>query len=248
MAKRPVVLGWPISMALRGISGISAISPMAGLGATVLAGAAIGAGAAAVALTAASPWLPTQTSSEASKAVPVPGSAGISSLLNLGGAMNMIGGLLTFMDMNAQIVSITEKRRMAIISIPGRESDFLQDLGGHTAKYRVTGKFFDTDPKYLTSAAIMQTILKTVIGSGAVGSTQMLRLIMRTASPIPFMTEHEISFAIITDFNFTQTAGEPEWVNYNMILLEYQRIPYLAKMAVLGASNWASAITGAGGT
>lgn len=243
MARRPVVLGWPISMALRGLGGLAGMGSTALIGGAISGGIAVGATIAAVTSTA--PWLPAQTASEGSEAIPVPGSGGISSL---GSLMNTIGGVLTFMDMNAQVVSITEKRRMAVISIPGRESDFLQDLGGHTAKYRVTGKFFDTDPKYLTSAAIMQTILKTFIGSGAVGSTQMLRLIMRTASPIPFMTEHEISFAVITDFTFTQIAGEPEWVNYNMTLLEFQRIPYLAKMAVLGVSNALSSYTGAGGT
>jgi hypothetical protein len=86
--------------------------------------------------------------------------------------------------------------------------------------------------------------MKTVIGSAAVGSTQMLRLLMRTASPVPFISEHEISFAIISDFSFSQIGGEPHWVNYSMNLMEYERIPYLAKMALLGASNLVSRAVG----
>ena len=63
---------------------------------------------------------------------------------------------------------------------------------------------------------------------------------MRSASPVPFITEHEISFAIISDFSFTQVGGMPSWVNYSMKLYEYSRIPYAAKLAMLGTSNYLS--------
>lgn len=236
MARRPVVLGWPISLALRGLSGLQGTLGTAGtLGVTAVAGVATG-------ITAAAPWLSTTAGSPATETTPTTteptSSTGQSSdILSL---TDLIGGLFTFLDMNAEMVSITEKRRMAIVSVPGRESDFLQDLGGHSVKYSVRGRFFDTDPQYLTHRGIMQTLLKTVIGSAAVGSTQMLRLLMRTSSPVPFITEHEISFAVISDFNFSQVGGEPSWVRYNMGLIEYGRIPYLAKMAILGASNLAT--------
>lgn len=228
MARRPVVLGWPISLALRGISGLRAAG-----GTSLVAAAGV-----ATAVIAAAPWISAAASSPATQTIPITetasAGAGTGDILSM---TDMIGGLLTFLDMNAELVTITEKRRIAVVSVPGRESDFLQGLGGHSVRYAVRGRFFDTDPQYLTHRGIMQTLLKTVIGSAAVGSTQMLRLLMRTDSPVPFISEHEITFAIITDFRFSQVGGEPNWVNYEMALMEYGRIPYLAKMALLGASN-----------
>lgn len=236
MARRPVVLGWPISLALRGISGMAGLGGGASLGALAGAGAIVGAVSATVALTSVAPWVSSQASSLATQVMGASTgtTAGAGDIISM---TDMIGGLLTFLDMNAEMITITEKRRIAVVSVPGRESDFLQDLGGHTVRYAVRGKFFDTDPQYLSHRGIMQTLMKTIIGSAAVGSTQMLRLLMRTASPVPFISEHEITFAIITDFRFSQVGGEPNWVNYEMNLMEYGRIPYLAKMALLGASN-----------
>jgi len=231
MANRPVVLGWPISLALRGISGLTST-----IGTTATAAVGI-----AGAVTAAAPWLASTISAPASETTPTSDTPTTTSSTNdILSLTDLLGGLFTFLDMNAEIVTVTEKRRMAVVSVPGRESDYLQDLGAHTVRYNVRGRFFDTDPQYLTHRGIMQTLLKTVIGSAAVGSTQMLRLLMRTASPVPFISEHEVSFAVITDFSFTQVGGEPHWVNYNMVLMEYGRIPYIAKMALLGASNLVS--------
>ena len=236
MPKRPVVLGWPISLALRGVSGLAGRS----IGTVGTVATVAGVAGIATAINSANPWLATTTASLAGETTPTTEATTTAEQTDVMSLTDMIGGLFTFLDMNAEMITITEKRRMAIVSVPGRESDFLQDLGGHTVRYAVRGRFFDTDPQYLTQRGIMQTLMKTVIGNAAVGSTQMLRLLMRTASPVPFISEHEISFAIITDFSFSQIGGEPHWVNYNMSLLEYGRIPYLAKMALLGASNWAS--------
>lgn len=227
MAKRPVILGWPISLALRGLSGLR--STVGGTAGTAVA-ATVGI---ATAITAATPWLTSLMTAPTTDIKKPPDILSFTDLL---------GGLFTFLDMNAEVITITEKRRLAVVSVPGRESDFIQDLGAHTVRYAIKGRFFDTDPQYLTHRGIMQTLLKTVIGNAAVGSTQMLRLLMRTASPVPFISEHEISFAIISDFSFSQIGGEPHWVNYNMNLLEYGRIPYLAKMALLGTSNLVSKV------
>lgn len=215
MPRRSVVLGMPISLALRGLNTI-------GLG-----GLASKIAPIATVLTVATPWIAGMAKSVGSSPT-----AGI-----LGEYANILGGLLTFADMNAQVVTITEKRRMAVVSIPGRESDYIQDLGGHSVRYKISGKFFDDDPSYNQNLAITQQILQTVIGNSATGSTQLLRLIMRTATPIPFMCEHEIAMVVIADFKFSMIAGNPRMVSYEMELIEYTRIPYIAKMAMLGTSN-----------
>lgn len=229
MARRPVVLGYPLSMAVRGIKS----NPLAGA-------VTLGAGAAAIGTVSyVAPWI--KASSEGNL---VPKDITSTSITDVSTLTDVLGGVLTFLDMNAEVIEIEEKRRMAVISIPGRESDFLQDLGGHTTTYQVKGKFYDTDPQYLSQRGIMQTILKTVIQSSAVGSTQLLRMVMRSRSPVPFISQHEISFAVITHFRFNEVGGAPEWCNYEMRLLEYRRIPYLAKMAILGTGNWISNLTG----
>jgi hypothetical protein len=225
MPRRSVVLGMPISLALRGLNTL-------GIGSASIAKYA----APIATLSIATPWIAGMAKSVGSSSTTGIADDGVTA------GFNILGSLLTFADLNAQVVTVTEKRRMAVVSIPGRESDYLQDLGGHSVKYRVSGKFFDDDPSYNRNIGILQTILQTTIGNGATGSTQLLRLIMRTATPIPFMCEHEIAMVVITDFKFSMIAGEPRWVNYDMELIEYTRIPYLAKMAMLGSSNLVSSI------
>lgn len=223
MARRSVVLGLPISLALRGLSAAGG----------TLGGLAAKAGGTAAALTVAAPWVAGMLNSTASVSTP-----GIPSFPDSIGGMITAGlGMLTFADLNAEVVTVNEKRRMAIVSIPGREADFIQDLGGHSTKYRISGKFFDYDPGYAKNQAITQQIMQTFIGNGATGSTQMLRLIMRTGTTMPFMCEHDIAMVVITDFKFSMLAGKPRWVQYEMELVEKTRIPYIFKMALLGVSN-----------
>ena len=237
MPRRPVVLGWPVSLLMRGVT---SIAPTIAGAIPAAAHSIAGITAATGVIMAAAPWITSALKSDASETIPTGGAATQNAISDLGRLTDFVGGILTFMDMNAQVVTISERRRMAVVSIPGRESDFLQDLGGHTVKYNIRGKFFDYDPQAFTRRGIMQTLLKITFDNASVGSTQMLRLIMRTSTPVPFITEHEISFALITNFSFTQTGGAPEWVDYDMSLLEYERIPYLAKMAILGVGNLVS--------
>jgi hypothetical protein len=213
MAIKSVVLGMPLTLLLRGANAFTSTP--------------VTTSPAITAVTVLAPWVAEIAKSAATNPTADIGSA----------AVNIAGGFTTLADMNAQVVNVSEKRRMAIVSIPGRESDFIQDLGGHSTRYKISGKFFDRDPRTNNNLSIVQQTLQNLIQNGATGSTQLLRLIMRTAVPVPFMCEHEISMAVITDFDFSMVAGEPYWVNYNMNLVEYARIPYMAKMAMLGVSN-----------
>jgi len=219
MPRRSVALGLPMSLALRGLKTLG------------IAGG--GSLKALTALTVATPWIGGMASTLAS-ATAVPGSE-----IAHGGA-NTIGTMLTFTDLNADVVTIKEKRRMAVVPIPGRESDFIQDLGGQSVRYSISGKFFDDDPSYGRNLAMSQQLLQTVIGNGATGSTMLLRLLMRTAAPVPFMCEHDIAMVVVDTFEFSMLAGKPRWVEYKMELIEYTRIPYIAKMAMLGITNAAS--------
>ena len=231
MVNQPVMLGVPISMALRGLSTINAAtgSLAAGLTATAV-GAVATYGAVA-------PWLETITSSEASKEIPIPSGSDI-----LSGAIPFTMGALAFIDMYAKRIEIQQKRRLGISSIPSRSGDWIQDLGSHSARYQITGSFYDTDPRYLSVQGIMQTILKTYIGSAAVGNVHLLNLIMNTGASIPIVSKHEITFGIISDFTYEEVGGEPLEVKYNIKLIEMNGIPLIGKTVLLAARNIASNI------
>jgi len=219
MAKKSVVLGIPLTLLLR--AGNTLGINISGRVSKAIAAANV-----------VSPWI-GETVKSASGSL----EAGVGQNI-LSGIGNVFSAFTALVDMNAQVVTVSEKRRLAIVSIPGRESDFLQDLGGHSVMYRISGKFFDNDPSYNQNLPIIQNTLQTLIRNGATGSTQLIRLLMRSAVPVPFMCEHEIAMTVITSFDFSMIGGEPSWVNYDMKLVEYTRIPYVAKMALLGTSNY----------
>jgi len=229
MPRRSVVIGLPLTLALRGLN------MLGGRASSIVSKIA----PAVSVLSVATPWL-----SEIAKTASSSSTAGVVAEENpiIMGLSNILGAAV-FADMNAQMVDISEKRRMAIVDIPGRESDFLQDLGGHSAVIKISGKFFDEDPSYNQNASVIQQFLQSTIRNGATGSTQILRLLMRTATPVPFMCEHDIAMGVITDFKTSMVAGEPRMVNYDMTLVEYTRIPYIVKMGMLGISNQAAALT-----
>lgn len=228
MTNQPVLLGVPISMALRGINTASSFGTM-GKVTTVATGIA--------AVSAIAPWLETTTSAEASEETPsLPEQA-------INAAVPFAMGALSFIDMNARMIGIKQKRRIGVSSIPSRTGDWIQDLGSHSARYNITGSFYDTDPHYLSTKGLMTTIMKTYIGSAAVGNVHLLNLIMNTGAKIPIVSKHEITFGMITDFDYTEMGGEPLEVKYDIKLIEVGGIPLIGKTVLLAARNLASDVT-----
>lgn len=224
MTKQPVLLGVPFSMALRGLKTVNSAA-----GGLATAGTIIGTGALAIASVA--PWLETMTTSGASTEIP--------SLTEqvLGVVTPFTMGALAFIDMNAKMAQIQQKRRISVNSIPSRTGDWVQDLGSHSARYHITGSFYDTDPHYLSTKGLMTTIMKTYIGSAAVGNVHLLNLIMSTGASIPIVTKHEITFGMIRDFVYTEIGGEPLEVKYDIKLIEVNGIPLIGKTVLLSARN-----------
>lgn len=229
MTDNTAMIGFPIQAMVRAVTigsnmpGVSTISR--------LAGGAITAGAGAVAAmsvaTAVLPSLGTMLGKDANQTAAEIGSTSI----------NPIEALLTFMDLQANILRISERARIARIDVPGREGDFIQNLGGKSVDYRVEGKFFAIDIAGRSQSPFSE-IFRASLGNTAVGNTQLLRLLERSRIPVPFMTEYDIAEVIIEKIELESVWGRPTWVNYKIDLIEYRRLPTLIKvlgLAALGA-------------
>jgi len=155
--------------------------------------------------------------------------------------VNMIGpslgqgieSLITFMDMNAQLVEIDESRRIARVDVPGRVGDYLQDMGSKSVTYRIEGKFYAMDPSSGRLQSPFSPIFQAGLKNVAVGNTQVLRTLMRTGVPVPFMSQYEVSEVIIKNFKIIDRGGNPEVVKYILDLIEYRRLPTFIKLAGL---------------
>lgn len=149
---------------------------------------------------------------------------------DLGTRVNPLEALITFFDLNANVLDIDEARRLAIVDVPGREGDFIQNLGSKSVKYRLTGRFFAVDPKDTNSTPFSPIFKTTFDNNTAVGNTQLLRLLERTGVPAPFMCEYDIAEVIISRVQLKQDGGKPGWINYTIDLIEYRRLPQIVKM------------------
>jgi hypothetical protein len=159
-----------------------------------------------------------------------------------GGEQSQLGDLLTslvsFMDLNASELEIIERKRLAIHDIPGRTSDWIQDMGRKSTVYRLKGKFFAMDtlvPGLQTSA--LSVVFKALYGDTAVGNSYLLRQIEQFGVPVPFINKMEIAEVIISGVNIKLFGGKPNYVTYDMTLIEYRKLPTIGKLGGLAAAS-----------
>ena len=148
----------------------------------------------------------------------------------------VIKELVTFMDLNANVIRVSEKQRIARIPVPGRKGDFLQNMGSESSTYHVTGKFYRSDPKVGTAQSPFSGIFKAMFdGNVAVGQAQLMTLLARIGVPVPFMCEYGMAEVILKDFDYEVPQGQPEYINYTVDMIEYRRLPTFLKMVGLSA-------------
>ena len=125
------VIGMPIQLMARIVSGGMNLGGLVGgrVGTLISAGvvAATAVGVAAKVATGIAPHINNMFSSDANRDASDLGAI----------TKEIIKELVTFMDLNAQVIKINEKRRIAVIDVPGREGDYIQNLGGKSATYIV---------------------------------------------------------------------------------------------------------------
>ncbi len=221
MGKRAVI-GFPIQLMTRMLAGgVNLGGAIGGKLGTVVKGTTIAVGAIATAATFATAVIPSLSNTMNKDAN--------QSADDLGTRVNPLEAIITFFDMNANVLDIDEKRRLAIVDVPGREGDFIQNLGSKSVTYRLTGKFFVDDPK-ATRSSPFSSIFKASFGNVAVGNVQLLKALERSGVPVPFLCEYEISEVIIQRAQFKLVGGRTEEINYIIDLIEYRRLPQLLKL------------------
>lgn len=148
--------------------------------------------------------------------------------------------LVTFMDMNAEVVRMNEEKRLARIDVPGRQGDYIQDLGGKSVEYHLEGNFYGVDPNEGQQQSPFSPIFKATFDNVAVGQIKLLQMLQRSGVPTPFICEYGIAEVIIRRLEVEQIGGKPAYIRYSLDLLEYRRLPLIAKMgamAALGVTN-----------
>jgi len=151
---------------------------------------------------------------------------------------SMIDSLVTFMDLNAEYVELNERKRLAVVDLPGRDGDWIQDMGTKSVVYRLKGRFFAIDAFQIgLQTSPLSILFQGLMGDAAIGNIQLLRAIQRSGVPIPFLNRMEISEVLIHTFKPSQVGGKPNWIYYDMTLIEYRRLPTLLKMGALAASH-----------
>lgn len=149
-----------------------------------------------------------------------------------------LASLVTFMDLNASHVVINDRKRLSIADVPGRSNDWIQDMGSKSAVYRLKGKFFALDALQPgLQASPLSVVFQALMGDAAVGNTQLLRQIQRFGVPVPFINRFDIAEVLIASITTEQVGGRPNWVHYDMTLIEYRRLPTLVKMGALALKH-----------
>jgi len=223
MAGKRAVIGFPIQLMTRMLAGGMNIGGAIGgaLGNVVgaVSSAVVGVAAVTTVLSSVVPSVSNMVNKVSNQAAN-----------ELGITVNPLEALITFFDLNANVLEIDEQRRLAIVDVPGREGDFIQNLGSKSVTYRLSGRFFAVDPKATSSTPFSSIFRATFDNNVAVGNTQLLRLLERTGVPVPFICEYDIAEVIITRVKLSLVGGNPEWVNYTIDMIEYRRLPQLLKM------------------
>lgn len=162
--------------------------------------------------------------------------------LSSDGGQSQIGDMLTslvsFMDLNASGIEMIHKKRMSIVDIPGRQGDWFQDMGRKSTVYKLKGRFFAMDsmvPGLQTSA--LSGVFQALYGDAAVGNVNLLTQIAQLGVPVPFINKLDIAEVVVVEFKSEQLDGRPNYVVYNMTLVEYRKLPIGGKLGALAASS-----------
>ncbi len=151
---------------------------------------------------------------------------------------NALTSLVSFIDLKASGIKLLERKRMSVADIPGRQGDWIQDMGRKSTVYKIKGRFLDLDglqPGIQNSP--LSTIFQSLYGNAAIGNQYLLRTIQDLGVPIPFICRLDICEVIIVAADYDDKGGQPNYIPYDLTLLEYRRLPQAMKM---GAAALAS--------
>lgn len=160
------------------------------------------------------------------------GSAAIISA-GLFGAGTIIGNMgafsnnyFVFMDMQASVISSGFGRKIVKHSIPGREGQVLQDMGGDSTTIRISGKWiYENEPD-----DVLQALFRKIpFVSQSMGTTigwnwlrlETMKTLARLAVPMMLASDLYVGPVIIEQVNFKEIGGEPNVFPYDITLCEW---------------------------
>ena len=156
------------------------------------------------------------------------------SVAGIGGALaSMISGtgFSIFLDMQANVVELQERRYLVEHQIPGREGGILQDVGSACARLTISGKWiYENRPD--NDLLDIIPFLSTMDVSWNWLRVQAMRLIARMRTPLIIASDVMTSSVMIEAMKFRQVGGQPNVFNYTISMREWN--PALTVLGIAG--------------
>lgn len=154
----------------------------------------------------------------------------------IGGISSLTGGAKLnaynlFLDLQANVVELEDRRYLVEHQVPGREGGILQDVGSACARITLTGKWIYENKPHND----IFDLIPILRNSGATWNwmrMQMMRLVHRMRSPMFIACNIITSAVMIEGIKFREVGGEPNVYNYTMKLREWN--PALTVLGIAG--------------
>lgn len=136
-----------------------------------------------------------------------------------------------FLDMQANVVELEDRRYLVEHQIPGREGGILQDVGSACARLTLSGKWiYENRPD--NDLLDIVPVLRTMNISWNWLRVQTMRLIARMRAPLIIASDIMTSSVMIESLKFRQVGGQPNVFNYIITLREWN--PALSVLGIAG--------------
>ncbi len=136
-----------------------------------------------------------------------------------------------FLDLQANVVELEERRYLVEHQVPGREGGILQDVGSACARVTIAGKWiYENKPR--RDLLDLIPVLKSMNISWNWLRVQTMRLIHRMRTPVLIASDIITSSVMIESLKFRHVGGVPNVYDYTMILREWN--PALTVLGLTG--------------
>jgi len=135
-----------------------------------------------------------------------------------------------FIDMQANVVELQERRYLVEHQIPGREGGILQDLGSACARLTLSGKWIYENKPHNDIIDMIPTLAGMNVAWNWM-RVQMMRLIPRMKTPVFIASDVITSAVMIEDFKVRHVGGAPNVFEYTISMREWN-----PALTVLGIS------------
>jgi hypothetical protein len=131
-----------------------------------------------------------------------------------------------FMDMQASVISSGFSRKLVKHSIPGREGQVLQDMGGESTNIRISGKWiYENEPNDVINTIFRKIPFISQLMGVSIGwnwlRVETIKSLARLAMPMMLASDLFVGPVIIEQVGFKEIGGEPNVFIYDITLCEW---------------------------